>query len=396
LTGVSHGNVDFGGGPVPGNTSDVFVAKYDASGNLLFAKAFGDQDVQQGQGVAFDSTGGVAITGWYRGTVDFGGGPLTTVGDSMFLARFDGSGNHLWSKSFGGNGGMTIAYAVAVDGGGFTYLVGEVEYAIDFGGGPLPPVGNREAVVGKFDAAGNHVWSKRFGDADIQVGMDVAVDAASNVYLAGLFYGSIALGGPALTSAGGADAFLAKLDAAGNHVWSKRFGDGGSEAIIGIACDPSGGLAVAGVSDSVVDLGGGPLTSGGATDVFVARISTNGVHLWSTLYGGPDHQMIDSVALDPAGNVLVTGNYLGSIDFAGSAFYLSNGFTDGYLAKWNASGVYLWSKTFGDAVAQSGLGVGADGMGRVVLGGLFEGTISFGGPPLTTTGVAGFLALFTP
>jgi hypothetical protein len=153
----------------------------------------------------------VVATGWYYGSVDFGGGSLKTAGDSeIFLAKFDTNGNHLWSKGFGGMYGDEDKKSVACDGSGNVIVTGYYFGTVDFGGGPLTSAGVSDIYLAKFDADGNHLWSKRFGDATCQGGHSVACDGSGNIVATGLLGGTVDFGGGPLTSSG-SDVFLVKF-----------------------------------------------------------------------------------------------------------------------------------------------------------------------------------------
>ena len=104
VTGTFNGTVDFGDGPLTANGSTgVFVAKLDSSGNILWSKAFGDAHVTSATapvGVAVDASNNIAIAGQFDGSLDFGGGALTSKGSTdIFAVHLDTMGNHLWSRS---------------------------------------------------------------------------------------------------------------------------------------------------------------------------------------------------------------------------------------------------------------------------------------------------------
>jgi len=103
ITGYIWGTVDFGGGPLTSAGGfDIFIAKFDTNGQHLWSQCFGDGSNQDAYGIAIDGSGNVIVTGWFQGTVDFGGGALTSAGlDDIFVAKFDPNGNHVWSQSFG-------------------------------------------------------------------------------------------------------------------------------------------------------------------------------------------------------------------------------------------------------------------------------------------------------
>jgi hypothetical protein len=207
--------VNFGGGPlISAGGNDVFVVKLDASGGYLWSKSFGDADQQDATAVAVDSAGDVLVTGEFFGTVNFGGGPLTSAGDyDLFLVKFDASGGHVWSKRFGDDDDQGGAPSVIVDASGNVLVAGTFHGTLDFGGSPIASIGGQDAYLAKLDASGDYLWSKRFGNAmDEQVATSVVVDASGDVLLAGYFGGILDFGdGTSLMSAGGYDLYVAKF-----------------------------------------------------------------------------------------------------------------------------------------------------------------------------------------
>jgi hypothetical protein len=134
------------------------------------------------------------------------------------------------------------------------------------------------------------------------------------VAVSGRFQGSINFGGANLTSAGGEDGYLAKLSgASGGHVWSKRFGGTTNDTAAGVDTDGSGNVVVTGHYNGSVDFGGGPLVSN-SFDVFVAKYSPGGGHMWSRRYGDFNFQFSSGVAAAPNGDVTLTGYFTNIID----------------------------------------------------------------------------------
>jgi hypothetical protein len=387
VTGQFMGTVDFGGGALASaGGSDIFVAKYDAAGNHVWSKRFGDAMSQCANSVAVDKSENIVVTGYYYGSVNFGGSNLNSAGtEDIFVAKFDAAGNHLWSKRFG-DANSQYAYGVAVDGSGNVAIAGQFFGTVDFGGGTLTSAGGDDIFVAKFDVGGNHLWSKRFGDANSQLAYGVAAGGSGNIALTGTFWSTVDFGGGTLTSAGNDDIFVVKFDANGNHLWSKRFGDASfSQNAWGIAADGSGNAVVTGSFWGTVNFGGGALTSAGLNDIFIAKFDTNGNHLWSKRCGDTSQQEGRGVAIDAWGNVIMTGHSSGTVDFGGGPVS-SAGSYDVFVVKYNASGNHIWSKCFGDMYAQYGQCAVADGLGNVIATGYFDNTVNFGGATLTSTG----------
>ena len=301
-------------------------------------------------GLAVGSSGNVAIVGGFNGAVDFGGGALTSDGMDAFVAQFDADGKHVWSERYGDSGSQTgTATAVDTAGNTILTGIFKGSLTINnkiiSNGGPL----FGDVFIAKIDNLGAPLWAKSFGDMADQRASDVTTDAQGNIYATGTFSGSIDFGGSALSDPGGGNIYLAKLDGNGKHVWSQGLGGLGVQVGQSIAVDSVGGVVVAGFGyfTSPVTFGGAMLTGAGGTDVFVAKFDTNGNHQWSKLFGDAKDQSIASVAVDAAGNVLLAGTFAGSIHFGG-AMLTSAGGTDIYVAKLTQAGEHVWSSRFGD------------------------------------------------
>jgi hypothetical protein len=216
-------------------------------------------------------------------------------------------------------------------------FVGAFQNSVDFGGGALASAGDYDIVVARYDSFGTHQWSKRYGDAANQRALAVAADPSGDVIVTGEFAGTMSLGGNNLTSADGAanvDGFIGKLDAMGNHVWSKKFGNTSAQRGQGLATDVFGNIVVTGEFFGQVDFGGGAAVSAGGRDVFVAKLDPTGAPLWLRRYGSGmlTNQSGEAVAIDPLTNTWVTGSFENVIDFGGGPFTSAGG-TDMFLAK---------------------------------------------------------------
>ncbi|MFQ5510416.1 MAG: FlgD immunoglobulin-like domain containing protein, partial [Candidatus Krumholzibacteriia bacterium] len=224
-----------------------------------------------GFSVAVDASGNVIVTGYFQGTVDFGGGPLVSAGNlDIFVAKYDASGVHQWSQRFGSTS-PDAGFAVAVDASGNVIVTGYFRGTVDFGGGPLVGAGTSDIVVAKYDASGVHQWSQGFGSTSIDTGYRVAVDASGNVIVTGIFQGAVDFGGGPLVGAGNFDIFVAKYDANGVYLWSQRFGGGARDWGLGVAVDVFDVIVAGTFLSGTVDFGGGTLTSAGGNDIFVAK-----------------------------------------------------------------------------------------------------------------------------
>jgi hypothetical protein len=324
-----------------GGPGCAYVAKIDGGGKFVWAKAFA-AGLTATQGIACDGTD-VVLTGAVSGAIDFGLGSLPggSSGTDVFVAKLDMGGTTLWAKRFNGGASGSAGLGVAVDTAGNVFLTGTFSGTIDFGGGPLVSAGGPDIYVAKFDKTGAHVWSKRFGDSrDRQSGMDLKADALGNVIVFGSLLGSANFGGGSLSSTGTvlADIFVAKFAPDGAHIWSKAFGGpgGASPGPPGsLVVDPSGSVLFTGIGGAI-DFGGGLLKAG----MYMTKLTATGTHVWSHHFGGgssADYGYGTSLTLDPAGNAVILVGFFGTDDFDDGVFpgasFTSAGNQDVFLGK---------------------------------------------------------------
>lgn len=329
VVGTLWGSLDFGDGPIQSaGDGDVLVAKFDSAGNYLWAKSFGDVGSQRGNGIAVDNAGNIVVTGAFSGSVDFGGGPLTSAGDSdVFIVKFDTDGEWVWNRRFGDTNSQE-GENVAMDQTGNVLVAGSFAGTVDFGGGPLtaPLV---DVFTIKLDAFGDHIWSRRVGASYIAVSVDKVGDAL----FTGYFSGTLDFGGESLVSAGGGDLFVGKMDSSQNPVFSRSFGDDSDQVGLSIAADTSGNLLLTGFFRGAINFGDGPIASAGALDILLAKLDASGNPLWSKRFGdAATDQAGMSVAFDKFGNALLAGTFYGTVDF-GNGPLVSAGGNDIFVAK---------------------------------------------------------------
>ncbi|XXY14759.1 DNRLRE domain-containing protein [Sorangium sp. So ce216] len=397
LLGSFRGSLDAGGGPLASAGGlDVFVTKLDPAGGHLFSARFGGGGDQRGASLAVDGAGNVVLMGTFTGSIDLGGGPLTSAGGvELFVAKLDGAGQHLWSRRVAGDFSVFEASpdGVAVDGAGNVFLAGSVRGAADLGGVVAPGAGDA-LLVAKLDPAGNPLWTKRV-EADFYRRVAMAVDGDGNAVLTGGVSGTVDFGGGLIPGVG-TDVFLLKLDANGHHVFGRRFDGTTRHYGRSIAVDAGGNIVVGGwnwMYGFELDPG---FWVGGYQGAFGARFDGAGNTLWARSFGDDNGTMdLDSVAVDPAGNAFFTGYFTSSIDF-GAGDMVSTFIPNAYIAKLDTAGELVWSRkgttpyipegsewlwgvhAFGHALA-------TDTTGAVLAVGRFQDTVDFGLGPMTSS-----------
>jgi hypothetical protein len=239
-------------------------------------------------------------------------------------------------------------------------------------------------------------WAELLGDAASKGAEGVALDASGNIYVVGNYSGSIVAGTTTLIAQGGEDGFLLKLDPKGTPLWGTGFGDSGFQEFEAIALDDHGNIFVGGRTFNSLAFDGKTVPAG----LFVMQFDPSGSLVWlkglTTMASCTSSDSnLWTLAATPNGDVVVGGYYCGNIDF-GDGPIASNG-RDAFVAVLRGSDGSgkvadgYWGKVFGDAQMQEINRVAVDGMGNVVMAGKFQGTIDFGGGPITS--VDGYDAL---
>jgi len=364
---------------------DVFVAKHDANGIWLWAKRAGGPGTDQGTGVTLDANGNICVTGYFAGSASFGSTNLSSSGYSdLFIARLDSSGNWLSAKKAGGTSD-DVSYGISADSSSNCYVTGYFYGTAVFGSISLTSYGAYDSFVAKMDSSGNWIWAKKAGGSGDESSYGIDTDGAGNCYITGYFAGSAAFGSTTLYSTGGNDDYIAKLDTNGNWLWAKRAGGSSSDYAYSLATDPAGNVFVTGYFYTNATFGATTLSSVGSTDVFVAKLDTDGNWLWAKSGGGTGTDYGYGIAADSFGNCMITGYFNGDAYF-GTTHLSSAGIGDIYYAKLDATGSWITAASGGGTANDIGYGVCADQAGYCHLIGFFNATATFGEHSLVSNG----------
>lgn len=392
-TRVGDGMIAGGGG------TDAFVASLRSDNSIRWARSFGGSGTDVATGVAADPGGSVVVVGTFSGTVDFGRGAVTSMGDTdVFIVSLTPEGVVRWVRTFGAEGADT-ANAVAVDTAG-VYVTGSARNGLDFGGGFVAGTTSPDPFVMALGPDGSFRWVRRYSAVSPRTGsgagFGVAVGSDGGVVATGYFQGAPTFGGDVLASAGNFDLFVVSLTAAGAQRWSKRVGAASADWAQAVTLDASNNVYITGYYQGSVDFGGGLVTAPSGTDGFVASYTSTGSYRWARRMGGATGVFGNAtgygLSIDPAGNVIVGGSFSGNVDFGGG-FRASAGNTDAFLASYTAAGAHRWSRRFGGDGADEFRGVAVDSSANVYAGGLFEATVDFGVGALVSAGLADAVVL---
>lgn len=425
ITGHFQDTVMFGAGEAnetsltaASSEMEIYIARYDSSGGLLWARSAGGVDPDVGSGVAILPDDSVVVTGVFSGTATFGAGELNETdlvsvgGSDVFVALYDIDGMLVWATAAGGtsqDGGEAVAAlsdgSVVVTGGFYdqaTFGAGES------GETTLVSAWSNDIFVARYNNDGTLDWAKRAGGAtNANRGTDVAALSDDSAVVTGYFQGTATFGQgepneTVLTESGGAwGAFLARYNTDGTLAWVKQAA--GPDLTIGntVAVLADDAVVMAGYFADTVTIGSGEahetsLVSAGGCDIYVARYESDGMLTWAKRAGG-DWEDVNrpedaayAVAPVADGSVLVTGNFEGVATFGPGeereTSLTSEGGRNVFVVRYNPDGSLLWAKRAGATVAARGTGAGALSDGSLVVTGWFGGTATFGsGEPNATT-----------
>ena len=300
--------------------------------------------------------------------------------------------NFVWAKSMGGNGAAVFGQAIAIDAFGNVYTTGIFQNTIDFDPGlstnNLTSAGGDDIFISKLDASGNFVWAKSMGGTSSSWGLSIVNDPSGNVYTAGYFSGTVDFDPSAttynLTSTGGQEIFIVKLNASGNFVWAKKMGGTSGDWGYSIDVDASGNVYSTGYFQGTADFDPGAtsynLTSSGLKDIFISKLDGAGNFMWAKSIGGTSNDYGYSIAIDASGNVFTTGYFQDTADFdPGAATYnlTTAGNEDIFISKLDASGNFIWAKKMGGTLTDQGSSLSFDIFSNVYITGYFQGTADF-------------------
>jgi len=271
-----------------GGSYVYFFTKYDQNGNLLWNKSFPTGGARINT-ICTDNHSNLFIAGSFNpDTVIFDNDTLVNGKLSTFLVKYDSSGNVLWAK--GNTGGYidgANAYSGATDANGNAYITGYFDGTVSFGGHSLTSAGSTDNFLVKYDPSGNVIWAKRAGGMQGDWGQSIATDASGNVYLIGAYFSdTITFGAYTLVNASAGNnryIFLAKYDSLGNVLWAKSFGGSNNDFGTGVATDGSGNLYFIGdyTSDSITF---GTITlirNGNNATYYIVKYDSSGMAIWA-------------------------------------------------------------------------------------------------------------------
>lgn len=338
-SGQFSGTGDFDPGPsnhtLTSYAKDLYVWKLDNNGNFLWAKNPNGEYFEMADGIVTDLNGNVYTTGYIQSVVDFDPGPgVFNLGakykSALFVLKLDSLGNFVWAKLSSSVDYGQYRQSIAIDPSGNIYSTGVMWGLTDVDPGPavvnIWSWGLSDPFISKLTTNGNFVWANSFGGAKEDYPTSIAIDKQLNVYCTGYFSGTMNYNinqqNNTISSAGGKDIFISKIDPNGNILWIKAMGgpldDGGNS----IRIDSLSNIHLTGTFQGTSDFDPGSgianLTAegtNGVDDIFISKLDQHGNFVWAKKIGGPSNDIAWSNAVDVVGNILVTGYFNDTVDF---------------------------------------------------------------------------------
>lgn len=296
--------------------SDGWVARFDPAGEVVWRKTFGGGEAETLDVVRPLPDGSFVVAGSTRS-----GGAGETDG---WVMNLDSDGKLLWEKRFGGK-----------DYDAFEAMVETADGMVLAGYTGAGEKGRQHAWAVKLDRKGRKQWERQYTG---EQGSDIHAAAAT------ADGGFMFAGQQEENDKSSSDAWLIRVDATGQKIWSKRFAGAGNDLFTGIVPVAGGGFAVAGQTES---------RGAGSYDAWLVRIDANGALLWDRTYGGRGADGANGVLARPDGGFVVAGTTFSAGDANGDAWVV-----------WaDATGKQISERRFGGPNEDQGYAIAADAAG---------------------------------
>jgi hypothetical protein len=384
LNATTFGNTTL----VTSGGSDVYIAKLSSSGEWQWAVRAGGSSWDEGYGIALDSSGNIYATGTFKDNATFGNTSLIAEeDDDIFVAKLSNSGSWLWAVKAGG-ARYDYSRAIAVDLSGNVFITGCFRESANFGSTSLTAFAVPEIFVAKISSSGEWQWAVRAsepvsGSSQHREGKGITVDSSGSAFITGSFSEIVTFGSTTLEEDhDGFSQFVAKISSSGTWQWAVKAGDSGYyNHDGGIAVDSSGNAFVTGGFSETATFGSTVLMGSGDRDIFVAKISSNGIWQWAVSVGGSQEDEGNGITVDSSGNAFVTGSFYQTVTF-GSTTLTSSGKDDIFVAKISSSGSWQWAAKADGSHREDGRRIAVDSSGNAYVFGLFTKNATFGSTTL--------------
>lgn len=379
-TGYFTGNATFGSTTLNSSGStDIFLTKTDNQGNYIWAVKAGGSGSDRGLNIKTDPQGNSYVTGFFNGTANFGTQQIISSGNQdIFIAKYDPNGTLIWVVKAGGTG-ADIGNGIAVDVSGNIFITGTFNSTANFGTTVLTASGtNSDAFTTKLNASGTFLWTEQ-GSGPLNIkGVDVTTDNQGNVYVTGQFSGDITFD-VLHTNTMLNVIFLVKYNNQGQEQWFKIIGAGVSNISNAITSDVNGNIYLTGDftgSLTFFSTTNYTLSNTFSNKVFIAKYDNTGTLHWAEAIGSDNAITSKDIAVNGSGDPYIIGHFECVLDeFAvqfGEGTFNSVGYTDIFICKFTTSGTYEYSRNIGGRDHDYGYGLIINSTNEVHFTGSFS------------------------
>lgn len=365
---------------------NMFLAKYDDTGNVIWVRSVSGTITYATYDIDIDSDNNLYVTGTLSSSANFGGINLTTHGSNdVFIAKYNSSGNLIWAKNYGGSKYDDVK-SVSVDGSHNIIITGSFYDNTDFGSGSYYSKGQSDIYVAKFDSSGTLSWFITNGGKGIDKGNGTALDKDGNIYIGGDFGDTCKFGNTTLIAQGMWDAFTVKFDANGNCIWAKQSVGTFDNVCNNICTDKFSNVYLTGSFGKTASFGTHSISAiGNTTDIYIVKYDSSGDCKWATKAGGSDYDHGFGLYVNSSSEVFVSGFYYHSATFGSHS--ISGKSHDIYVAKCSPAGSFEWVIGAGSFDYDECWSLTFSNNTLIAVGG-FTHAVSFGTHQLTAPGTS--------
>lgn len=304
----------------------------------------------------------------------------------------------------------------------------------------------------QYAQSSEYAWANQVSGSIDDSGNGIAMDSNGNVFVTGIFSGTLTIGTEMLESTGSYDSFIIKYDSNGNFLWAKSSDNNGNNACYGVSTDEFGNCIITGKFYDSITFDDWTLTSSGSKDIYLVKLDPNINVIWAKKAGGIDDDSGGAIAVNNLGEIFISGYFEGTAyfdsviltnpeprvfiakyDIDGNVIWAretnvlftrglgpnitaddfgnccitthidGSSETDMYVAKYDLNGNVSWSRIIDGAGSYTydyGQGIAVDSLGNVFVAGVFDGTLNFASDTLDCSGSSSwediFLAKYDP
>lgn len=360
------------------NYLDAYVIKLNPGGELEWFRNFGGPIWDMSIDIKFDNAGEhFYVTGFFEAYINFDDIELVSNGTlDMYIAKFDLDGNVIWAKNGGGNW-HDYGYCISIDDNDNVYISGKYEsVSFDFDGNIITNSGGTDIFILKINSNGEYVWLEKAGGASYDEPVDMLIKSESLI-LTGNFSLNANFGNHQVSGYHD-DLFVARYDLDGGIYWVSAAHSEGGISPQALAHDIEGNYYICGHITDNAHFDDITLKLIGQEDIFVTKINFLGDFEWAKNYGGTDFNTAYDIAVSENNKVYLTGSLVGTLYFPGYEL-ISNGFSDAYFAELNNSGELKWVFQLGNDDSQygdDGRVIFENNQGKLMIGGRFSRDIT--------------------